>query len=295
MTINRLKYGIAVLTLIASALTGGQASAGVLTNTLSNGRNTYEDKSRDIVVDVDGSKTLSAGDILYGFARLDNKATDPNSGPLDTDTVYVAFSQTVVTIPASPFVAFAPTVGAFSLSTLTGDAIDPGAFFAVYQDAGGFGDLLNNALGAANITTIAGGDLILTAGLGKPDDYFQAFPIFSSLTLSNAFIGTTVAVFSAGLTVLQQPGLPSVTFNENIAGSPFVGGLPTDRHQLVIGSGAAQWAGPLDVTLNPSGYTYFDTLKVTVDVALVPEPMSMAVWGGLVGLGYIGAFRRRRA
>jgi len=51
--------------------------------------NTFEDQSRESIYDLDGDNTLSAGDVIHGFLRLDNRAV-PSPIALGPQDLYLA-------------------------------------------------------------------------------------------------------------------------------------------------------------------------------------------------------------
>jgi len=59
--------------------------------------NTFEDQSRESVYDLDGDNTLSEGDVIHGFLRLDNRAL-PTPLNLGTGDLYLALAQEVKSV-----------------------------------------------------------------------------------------------------------------------------------------------------------------------------------------------------
>ncbi len=291
------------LALLIAAVAGKPASAALtFTNSIVNGFNTYQDQSFDLIAD-NGDGVFSVGDVLYGFAVLDDR-TFPPSGGLVVDSTYMVFSQQVSAIGVPTIlgttVSFAPTtVAGLTLSSLTGGAsTDPGAIFAIFEKPAGFGDLINNGAGVpANIATIIGGSFTASAGFGtatsEADDFFTAVVInpgaFTLATvLSN---GEQVGSFTAGLTILEQPGLPSVIFNELVVAiNP---GSAGSLHELSISEGGISGVG--NAPTSPSPYSYGDQLKATIHATVIPEPTSMLAWMGLACCSLLVVRRRRKS
>jgi hypothetical protein len=295
------KYLVLVLASLALtvALSNSKADAALsFTGSVVNGINTWQDQSLEVVIDADNNGFISNGDILYGFARLDSQTTPANA--LITDSTYIVFSQQVVNYDVGDiYIEFAPTTNvSYTLSALTGDAIDSNAFLAIYQNVAGFGDLVvNNAGNAANIATISAGQFILSAGIGETDDFFTAQAVNPGAVNLNFVVddGADVAFFGAGLTILEQPGLPAVVFAGDVSAIE-LGTLTQTFHELRISGGTVSGRGV--AALNPNPYSFINQLQATVNVEqIVPEPASMLVWSGLsiVGFGLAAARKRRLA
>jgi hypothetical protein len=86
------------------------------------------------------------------------------------------------------------------------------------------------------------------------------------------------------LSVLDN-NLPGVVFNDVLTTVSRFGKLfeLTGSGRVYANPGSALSAG------------FSDDVTATVNVDVVPEPGSLLVWGGLMGLGLVVAARRRRA
>jgi hypothetical protein len=292
---KKILFALAALMLLAPSTSGAVFISGSFVT----GINSYDDQSRELVFDNEaagtaGAGVLSPGDVFYGFARFDTQVERGSvtvNDPIVSNTAYIVFSQTIDTI-AGGVVNFKPTVGALSLSTLTGDTIAGGAYIALYESVAGYGDLLNTAAGTS-ITTIAGGTHLLSIGVGEADDFFQALPFSAAaLSLTTSFgTSTPLAALAAGLSVLEQPGLSTaIVFNELVSATPFGGAA--SLHEVGI-SGLVNGAGNRPDTPNPHSYT--DTVFAEVNVTVIPEPATIVGWSILaVGLCASGIVRRVR-
>lgn len=222
---------------------------------------TFEDDSRELLLDVDGNGGVSPGDVLVGYAAIGN-TFNPATGV--DNSIYAVFSQTFdgatfgsVTNGAGNTRYFGeftatPSASIASLDNLLPNlsasigGFAPGTMLAFVEVAGGFSqDLITAnlpALGNVNgaITNIldAEGSLAFTAGLVNTEDFFAFETAF--LPPSRDFVANGIAVtetissslilgnFGAGLSMTGNYLGSSVIFNRVIQSEFFVNGSDTN-------------------------------------------------------------------
>jgi hypothetical protein len=322
------KFSLAViLSLLFLAL---PARAGVLVTSLTAGKDySFFTAGRETLADVGAGNpgSIGVGDVLYGFSdfRMYSYYRDAQ-GHLHAptpNTVYTVFSEQVTSVSEVVTinklghatyrynVAFGPTSAAgYTLSSLTGQAVNPQALFAFYDRSTAFpvgqgqfkGDLLYYQLpGAATIRDyvrfIAGhGTFEMSAGPKKLSDFFvaQGLPlqmpknVVANPGLLNAMPkGQPLAGFSAALSVLDNR--TGVTVGSTVSGQDPLAG----PHQLWITQGNMH--GDADAR-NAQNFTPAFGVRsdFTFGSTAAPEPSSLAL-AGLGAAGLAGwSLRRRR-
>ena len=306
------------------ALPVSSVDAGVLTSLISGANATplqLNDDSRDFFVDIDSSGGVSVGDVLFGVVQIDS-TSPPN---ISTENqLYGVFSQTFETIGIDPgdgtaSGTFAPTTGDFSLNDLisgSGEVVNDDAFVAVFERAGGFsvdidsfniGDVPGVTDAESLIDSIADeGVFDFSAGfrdgagaapgpLGLADtgDFFGFQTDLSLATINGALAAGPEGIlnsiqlgsFGGGLSVLDNNLGPGVQFFDNLlAVSPFGNTFA----ELTITGGTFSAVGG---TPENDIFPIINNADFTIN-AVVPEPGSIAIWGGM--LGFCGLTRRRR-
>lgn len=296
----------------------GTASAVTLNQGLTSGvLNTVEDQDREAFIDVDRSGTLSVGDVLIGFVRMDNFLP---AGLSASNQVYGILSNQITAInvggDATIFSLGTTTTNGLRLQDLTGNSATAGAIVALYDRASPFAtDLINAAPGGATsifdyISFItANGTLRLTAGIVASDDYLMVdngagFPAGVSTSLFPGLLtSVTVNSFTGGLSVIY-----------NNTGFSFLDAVPTfdalgtlHTNQVGIGNGATRGAageGREGIWGNAPGWTqclvngvntpcgFVTDADYFVVPVKIPEPASLALFGvsllGLFGVRQVG-------
>jgi len=289
--------------------------------------NSVQDESREAYVDANRDGLFGAGDVIFGYIRLNNFAP---SGAATNNSVYGVFSQQITAVNGTSITFGATTVAGLTLSALTGVAAPAGSIASFYDNAAGYSvDLITTALGGSTsmknyIDFITGnGTLRLTAGLSRPSDFLVSganafFAGGANTNFINLPPDVTVASTGGGLTVLVN----NTNFDYSptvIASSPpgYVPGILDPQAQLGVSSGTV--AGTLSQTPLPQAwlnadYGTFDFLQCSLDgpggadtacgftdknnfgvipIRRVPEPGSLPlVSGALLGLAGVG--RRRK-
>jgi hypothetical protein len=216
--------------------------------------NTYEDQSRESLVDVNQNGTFDVGDVIFGFLRIDDKVV-PNGAAVPDDDLYAVFTSELVSQVITPIGAtqtlyqqtFAPTtvVGLRLTDLIPGlpaVAVGTTPAVAVYEDVG-INLITTPPAGASSMldyfTAIATGvggpstlDAIAGFGAAGTDKWTAsalvsnaADPIATLALLNTLTTGTPVgALFDVGLSALyldpSMPGLlPFVPVVNNVTGA----------------------------------------------------------------------------
>lgn len=209
-TVHILFLGFVACGLVAGL--GGTAEGALFFGSMvNNAVNTFEDQDRESIVDIDGSGTISPGDVFFGWVRYDERSSPLPGTPLPDDDVYAVFSFQIapggiVTVPVGPVslhsVTFLPTaVPGLTLDDLIGLPLgtNPTGISAIFEGVGANlittspGDVATSLLfgaGADGILdmfdfteTIAGGTLDAIAGFGAGAGAPPADHFFSSFVL----------------------------------------------------------------------------------------------------------------
>jgi hypothetical protein len=261
------KVGIGGLALMFLALLTPTAEATFLDTVLTAGAlNVFEDNSREAVVDVDNSGTLTTGDVLVGFIRIDNKTAPRAAGLRDhhpshglRGVVYAIFSQEISS-------SLGGIVQNFSFTTTPGlrlSDIVPGApangIVAVFSSIAPITDLIvntpPNSVGGATVTLAdyfafiqANMTLDLIAGFSDPEDFFLAQLQIGVTADANPatgilqLVGTeTAANFVAGLSILVNNTAFSFADAVEVQ-KPLIAGGGITIHDLGISGGNATGA-----------------------------------------------------
>jgi hypothetical protein len=237
-----MKRLLTIFAALALALAFGDSARadGFLANIYVSGfENLVEDQDREAFVDVDASGSFSVGDVLVGWARMDDHSAPPGSfGPLG-NRVYGIFSQEVAAINptgGTHQVVFKPTtVAGLKLSDIVPGASASG-FLAMFDRFAPFPTNListspGNLTGSATVNIWdyfaaiqTASHLAYVAGIGNagglvgalgptallPDHFIaRTTPTGSALIGSTAGIaglgsGVTIAGFESGLSILQN-------------------------------------------------------------------------------------------
>lgn len=270
---KKIISALAALIFVTGINFTAQANSFYASTLVSGVDNTFEDQSRDVVVDINANGKLDSGDVFFGFVRLDNK-TSPSPAISLSNKLYAVFSQQVDTItptaagyPRRYDIVFKPTtVAGLRLSDFVAGAPASG-IGTVFDRAGGaaFGtDLINASPGDVNgdgqismedyIKSITNqGILEAVVGLGtapsEADDFYDsetgALPAvgvdpFATLAILDGLPSSaTLGGYAAGLSIdtVLNPLAPTVTYNEVVASNSNITGVPS-LHELGISGGS---------------------------------------------------------
>jgi len=325
-----------LLTLCALAVLAGSAQASIVSR-LGNAQPSdlfLEDDSRELLIDVDQSGSLSPGDVLLGYAKI--AQTSPPAASANND-IYAVFSQTFDPVTFNAQAAFGgtrysggflptPNIGnGYSLQELLAgnNAVNPisaNALLAFVDVAGPAvfsQDLatvslpgLGNVDGAIASILDGEGTVQFTAGLSEAADFFQfetvplggvgqpADFVLNPAATQTISTSTQLGNFGAGLSVIDN-FIPLATFNQTI-----ISLFPQNNTGINWGQGNlydlsvvnGNFGGIFDgVGLQQGGgLSFVNNADVVVNATVVPEPGTLLLWGVMCGLGLIGGLLRRR-
>ena len=323
------RYALGIV--MAPLLAAGQVNAAPIYNAIMGTGGAVlllEDNSRELLVDVDGSGSLSPGDVLVGYIRVDN--TSPPSVARDND-IYAVFSQTFdpQTFQSSNVAGgtrysgtFIPTPDAspYSLeSLLSTNAVNLGGFddsamIAFIDETGGFSqdlttaDLppLGNVDGAISSILDAEGTVRFTVGFSDAADFFafETVPVggagqpadFVANPAATQTIPTSQILgnFGAGMSVLDN--YMPVNFLRDQATTFFQNNTNINYGQGSVYDVAVlngNFGGIFDGSgvVQGGGLSFINNADATIHA--VPEPSSLALLGA--GLALFGFGKRRKS
>lgn len=288
------------LALLAMIAVQNAARASVLSShlTFDGIPDNINDDSRSEYVDVDGSLTLSLGDIAYGYVSVSDFVPTGNASP---DELAIVFSATITGSGPTPGFVFTlgptPAGSPYSLNTLLGlplvSPVTPAGSIGVVVDLSGTDPLapeVPDPAGAGALGAPFPGIWEMTIGLGAPGDFFEVFPgaIVPAPAIPRSERGG-FSVLAFGVFPSSAIFLPvGVTHLDPLSAPSF--------HDVTLFSGtiAPNPAGPFGVPPGLSTWGFVDDSSFSVNVAAIPEPASVLVWGLLITFASGRAAARRR-
>lgn len=252
-----LSIGAAIF--LAAGMATNADAARLSTKLEPNTLNSFEDQSREALVDIDGDGNLSVGDVFIGFLRIDDRVVPGSGVSIDNQELYAAFSLQVTEFfdaggGALSGIRFgSSTVAGLQLADITGDAARSATdLAAVYSDIGTNLIGVNTTAGQNDILTqtteVSNGTFELALGLVQGDDFFET--VGSGVTslatgglaqLFNATFGLGFGsnTIAAGLTISEQSF--GTDFEDN---SVFVASETNglSAHQLTLSGGSLSGA-----------------------------------------------------
>ena len=270
--------------------------------------NFFEDESREAYLDVNGDNTFGVGDVLLGFARMDDHTAPAGAFGALGNRVYAVFSQQVADINATAStheVIFKPTtVAGLKLSDLfPGLGIPAEGMVAAFDSTTPLPiDLINTSPG--DITTGPPGGVATYPG-GPPNgtinmwDYLAEIQNNGSLSFVAGIgnVGGAVAT-TVGDTPLTLAAL-SVLPDHFIARTTPIGsllittpGAISNLPTLGVGVNVASFEAGLSVVLNNEPSVVYATLVQATETASLPGVFHDAAIVGGTAIGSAGAINR---
>jgi hypothetical protein len=270
------------------------------------GINFYEDVDRDVIVDIDGSGSLTTGDVFIGFARIDDRSLPLPGIHFAPEEIYGVFSNTVTNDPIGERIdngdgtftyniSFGPTnmPGLDLGSLLGGIPVPAGSLIAIYEAVGV--NLIVQSPGDFDedgsftvldfIATIAAADLDVVAGFRDSDDHWVASfknipavtdPISNLAVLEIATLGGGIPgqiSFHAGLSILVN-NHPTFSFSKNVEDKVEFPAITL--HELTVQNGDVSGASDL---VFPQGNPFFGELTVDATTYTVYGASTNADYG----------------
>lgn len=272
------------------------SEAGILSSMIETGFNSFKDNSVAIWEDLDGSTTLSQGDILAGFIRFDQQLLPPPTNTFDADLQIVVFFAIEISnvAPLGGGIALidhiAPTVAGYRVQDYL-DFMGPGFFnddtmFAVFSKANEPNNVTEDTF-AAGLSDLESYTFEFSGGIAPgSDDFFQVLSVADPNAVQP---GSNVGLERAALSVFRQDGIPLVEFQgdtatQDFANNPVLADIVLNGQLLKA-----------DTAQAANGYAFGNDTAVSFNAVVIPEPSSMLVWAGaLGGLGLLAGRRRRR-
>ncbi|TWU39757.1 PEP-CTERM sorting domain-containing protein [Novipirellula artificiosorum] len=287
------------------AISGVTASAGSILSIIdaADGSQLWSDNSGDSLFNqAGGATTVDIGDVLIGqfsintIEYLDGIGTTEGVGLTSGNNEFTGSFAIQVAAkgggPGAYTFGFAPTDAAsrlaisaalpgFGAELSTWDSRSMAAFYdggalINYTREGGTLD--------SSIATATDGTKLFEAGfLSQLGEGWAAFAFSDDIvSIGTGALGSIGGFFNVGVNVIPGTEVPTLKFN--LVDTVFDGAAQAN----ISGSGSLLAKGSV---VTP--YESFNNVDFTVDVDVVPEPASIAIFGAM-GLGLIG-FRRRRS
>jgi hypothetical protein len=326
-----LRYSLAAALLVTAAAASAKAGpvSGFTNVTVPEVQNTIIDTSNDAFFMSSSTRGLSVGDVVVGFAQINQDNTPGNPG-LNKNTIYAVFSAQVVSFNSTgTLVEYFPTTESNSESLqsilkgiVPASNLPIGSLAAVFEVKGG--TFPNDLIGLpppASITNMSGylqniaknGTFDFTAGFssGHPD-FFETNLGTIGAPPTQLFANATFGTHATTASVLNSLGT-GIQFGQNFGGltvlanatkftfAETVQGQDLNNHQIVITASSENGAnGAVGQSVFTAGANAGTTDKSTFLYApsittVVPEPSSIVLLGcGLAGFFGIGLRRKTR-
>jgi hypothetical protein len=300
MSLKQILAGGTALVLLSFAM-GTTANAAPVTAVLVPGHNLLSDNSGEYLVDAaattdNPSGVVGVGDRLVGIAGI-NTIENPNSTTIGSGTVYdeltAVFDITVINrVTAGQALSgggtcsrlFCFEFGATAGFAPPGFGSQAGAMLAFYDDsADNYTRDLTGATALADmITRASDGTPMWLLGKTESDDFWWAGSDVDDITVAGGL--TAFGNFNFGLTLLDSVLGPDLG-NRDCVFNPITGGGSIGN---LCGNGQLLGKGG-----QASAFDTFDDVNLDINIASVPEPGTLALFGTAL-LGWAG-LRRRKA